>query len=455
VAETVLRRTEGAYQTTLALLFACLGVVLLGLVDVRRGFLLPAYTWASPWLHLNPHHLWWLPLGLAGVMLAFRQLHRSETRRAVDPRRLETLAKLTVLVLFAFLLVDTLLLYRGVGAARILAGGALDTGTLGLTPGELPGHAEVFPLAATPLLFRPAAIAANYLALVWHATFLALMWAGLGVVALPLYFGGLISPRGASRFRAFLGGVVYAVPQPFCSCCAAPIAASIYRTGASLVSSVAFLLASPTLNVTALILAATLLPPRFAVLRILGGGLLVVGAASLAGAAAGRPLPTPAHRPRRALVDLVARLFNRYCALFQFEAVDRTAPTPAGLILAWVVNAWRMTTVVVPTLVVGSVVAGAIVTFVPAAFTNDLSGVLLASALGTILMISTWTEIPVVAILAAQGLTGPAAALLMTLPAVSLPCLVIFGGALGSARVSTLVGAATFASGVVAGLLFL
>jgi uncharacterized membrane protein YraQ (UPF0718 family) len=114
-----------------------------------------------------------------------------------------------------------------------------------------------------------------------------------------------------------------------------------------------------------------------------------------------------------------------------------------------------MAQVVIPTLAVGVVLAGVIITFVPDAFGNDFLGILLAASLGTILMISTWTEIPVAAILAAQGLTGPAAALLVTLPVISLPCLIIFGGALGSGRVSLLLGLITFASGMIAGLLFM
>ena len=129
--------------------------------------------------------------------------------------------------------------------------------------------------------------------------------------------------------------------------------------------------------------------------------------------------------------------------------------TPAGVIRGWVSSTWRMAKVVVPTLAVGGVVAGIIVTFVPGVLRNDVVGVLLAAGLGTILMISTWTEIPVGAILAAQGLTGPAAALLITLPAISLPCLIIFGGALGSGRVSLLVGLTTFVFGVIAGVLFM
>ncbi len=70
-------------------------------------------------------------------------------------------------------------------------------------------------------------------------------------------------------------------------------------------------------------------------------------------------------------------------------------------------------------------------------------------------MVATWTEIPVAAVLAAQGLTGPAAALLITLPVVSLPGILIFGVALGNSRVPLLLGAVAFGLGVIAGWMFM
>lgn len=444
----------GVYRTSLLLFFVSLAVVLVGLVDIRRGFLLSRYELANPWVNLHPHHLWWLALGVAGLLSAYSRLHRYEARGDVDERQLRSLAKLTVFTLFGVLMADTLFFYRGVAAIRIVEAGKMGIGALGLNPDQLPGQAELIPLASMPLLLRPVAIAVNYLALVWHATLLALLWAGLGTVALPLYFGQLISPKGAGRFRSLIGGLVYALPQPFCSCCAAPTAATIYRTGASLTSSVAFLLSSPALNITALILAATLLPLPFAVLRIVGGGLLVIFTAYLVVPLAGRfPLKGIPQSPQR-IVGLVSRVLNRYTMLFQFEPKG-VVKSPAGLIRSWLSGTVRIARVLIPTLAVGGVLAGLIVTFVPAVFTNDVIGILVASGLGTIFMIATWTEIPVAAILAAQGLTGPAAALLITLPVVSLPCLIIFGGALRGWRVPLLLFLSTFVFGVLAGLVFL
>ncbi|MBI2858650.1 MAG: permease, partial [Chloroflexi bacterium] len=51
--------------------------------------------------------------------------------------------------------------------------------------------------------------------------------------------------------------------------------------------------------------------------------------------------------------------------------------------------------------------------------------------------------------------TSPAAALLLTLPAVSIPCLAVLGGATRSLKVPLLLGAAVMLAGIIAGLMFL
>jgi hypothetical protein len=70
-------------------------------------------------------------------------------------------------------------------------------------------------------------------------------------------------------------------------------------------------------------------------------------------------------------------------------------------------------------------------------------------------MIPTWTEIPVAQKLIENGFLGPAAAMLVTLPAISLPCLLIFGGSMGNFKTAFLLGLTTFTFGVAMGLMFL
>jgi uncharacterized membrane protein YraQ (UPF0718 family) len=110
---------------------------------------------------------------------------------------------------------------------------------------------------------------------------------------------------------------------------------------------------------------------------------------------------------------------------------------------------------VVPTLWVWSVIASAVFQALPAAFGNNLSGVMAAAIGGTLFMISTWSEIPIALQLIQSGSTGPAAALLVVLPAISLPCMMLLGGSLQRFRLVAGLSAAVMLVGVVAGVMFL
>ncbi len=86
---------------------------------------------------------------------------------------------------------------------------------------------------------------------------------------------------------------------------------------------------------------------------------------------------------------------------------------------------------------------------------NNLLSVVITAVGGTLLMISTWTEIPVAMQLINSGYFAPAATLLLVLPPVSLPCLMILGGSIGKFRVVALLATAVVVLGVLGGLLFL
>lgn len=451
------RLKAGGGSATIAYLagfMSSLALLLVGLMDIRRGFLAGDYLIQNTWINYNHYQLPLLAAGLVGLLLCYRLIKERETRGTIEEERNRALAKVTAFGIFAILTATTVFIYRGVAMARILAAGKMSIPALGLSPAQLPGTKELMPLATTPNLLKPLAVALNYLSLVWGATILGLLLAGFAATVIPLYCGRLFSAQGSGKLRPLLGGMVYGIPHPFCSCCAAPISATIYRTSRSVAAAVAFLLTSPTLNVTSLILAAALLPTLYALLRIIGGGIFVVAAAYLAACLADRAPREDNHRPPTRFFVLLSKVFNPYCNLFHFETPATSNPTPAGIIATWASNSWRAAKVAIPSLLVGAVLAGVAAVFLPATFTNTPAGVALASLLGTLFMIATWTEIPVAGVLAAQGLTGPAAALLVTLPAVSLPCLLVFGGALRSARIAAALGLATFIFGVAAGLLF-
>jgi uncharacterized membrane protein YraQ (UPF0718 family) len=111
--------------------------------------------------------------------------------------------------------------------------------------------------------------------------------------------------------------------------------------------------------------------------------------------------------------------------------------------------------VLVPTLWVWSVIASALFQTLPSAFGNNLPSVVVSAIAGTLFMISTWSEIPMALQLIQSGFSGPAAALLVVLPAISLPCMMMLGGSLQRFRMVAMLAAGVMIVGIVAGAMFL
>lgn len=346
-------------------------------------------------------------------------------------------------ILFGLLVVDAFT-YRGVPAARAVAAGKVGIGWL-----------EAFGVTGW---LRPIALTVSYLLTVWHATFLGALLAGLALTVLPRYLQSFFARTGLG---GSVFGALFALPQPFCSCCAAVIAPSLVRQGASTNFSLAFVVGSPMLNLSTLILAAVLLPAPYAITRIVGGVILAVLVTHGVVRLAERwwnpaEVPCPPKEPGP-LVRWVSLWVDRYVRAFHLEELvrDRPLDTPGAFLSAWFSVSGRIAGILVPTLLVWSVVTAALVQGLPAAFGNNLPSIVLAAVAGTLLMISTWTEIPVALQMIQAGYSGPAATLLLVLPPVSLPCLMLLGGSFGRFRVVALLGLAVVVVGIVAGVVFL
>ena len=143
--------------------------------------------------------------------------------------------------------------------------------------------------------------------------------------------------------------------------------------------------------------------------------------------------------------------------LLDFDRIvgGRTIGTPSQLIGAWLAASGRIALILVPTLWVWSVIASALFQALPSAFDNNLPSVIVSAIGGTLFMISTWSEIPMALQLIQSGYSGPAAALLVVLPAISLPCMVMLGGSLHRFRLVAMLSAAVMVVGIVAGAMFL
>ena len=292
--------------------------------------------------------------------------------------------------------------------------------------------------AAPPAVSLSAglAFARTYFLAIWPALVAGLVLAAAVQTALPRDWVARLVGRG----RGAVAGGALALPGMMCSCCAAPIAVGMRRRAADVRAALAFWLSSPALNPVVLVFCALVLPWPWTLLR-LAGGLAVVGLAALVArrgtAAAGDPAdlasddaeedPRPLGvRFLAALGGLAVRLLPEYLLLVVALGALRAVLFPVGAGLAGLH---------------GAVVVGIVV--------------LLAVA-GTLLPVPTGAEVAVVAALLAAGVAPAlAAVLLITLPAVSLPSLLMVRRAFPRgllARVTAVVVATGLASAAVAAL---
>ncbi len=299
---------------------------------------------------------------------------------------------------------------------------------------------------------RPAAQATSYLLNVWHATMIGILMSGLTLTVLTRWLGRYFMLDG---FRGSVLGALFALPQPFCSCCSSVMAPSFVRRGASTNFILSFVVGAPMLNVTTIILAIALLPVKFAVTRIVAGLVIAVFVTYLVVRLVERPSDATVvlQDPNVRLPPYLARLFG----VFDVERLIRArrVETPSQMIATWLRASARIAVILVPALWIWSVVAALLFQAMPSAFGNNLPSVVIAAVAGTFFMISTWSEIPMALALIRSGFSGPAAALLVVLPAISLPCMVLLGGSLRRFRLVAALSAAVMLVGVAAGAMFL
>jgi uncharacterized membrane protein YraQ (UPF0718 family) len=143
------------------------------------------------------------------------------------------------------------------------------------------------------------------------------------------------------------------------------------------------------------------------------------------------------------------------------EAVEAVAEAEAAdqgsLLSRWGKTLWQLFWTTIPIYVLAVLVLGAarvwLFPHVDGAMGNSLLWLVPLAIVGTLFVIPTAAEIPIVQTLMTLGLgTAPAVALLMTLPSVSLPSLLMLRKSFDS-KVLVVVGVLTMVIGVVSGLI--
>ncbi len=434
---------QSRFNLTMLGMVLTITLSLLALVDIRRGFLFDSisgmgnYFSSSPYHFLSIFNLIMLGIGLLGITYFYRQLKIQETK--ISHERFETYVKILAFIIFGLLVVD-IFTYRGVAAYRFASSGSISTGWL-----------DAWGVRGW---MQPIALAASYILTVWHATLLGVLFAGLSLTILPRYLASFYQKTG---FGGSLFGATYALPQPFCSCCASVVAPSLEQAGASRNFMLSFVVGSPMLNITGLILAGTLLPAPYALTRIIGGILLTIPVTYGISKAAERWDFIEGPDANNWFTRFTAKLAGFYCKLFHLDEMveGRKVSTPSEFLSTYAQTSWRLALLLVPTLFLWSILSAAFFQMLPAGFGNNFVSVLITAVAGTFFMISTWTEIPVAMQMINAGYAAPAATALLVLPPVSLPCLMILGGAIGKFRVVAMLSVAVIIIGIAAGMLFL
>jgi uncharacterized membrane protein YraQ (UPF0718 family) len=280
-----------------------------------------------------------------------------------------------------------------------------------------------------------------YVAAVWKALVAALLISAALQALVPRTWLLRLLDRPGRLRSAAMGGLV-STPSMMCTCCTAPVAVGLRRSGVPVPAAVAYWLGNPLLNPAVLVFLALVAPWQWAVARLVVGlQVVVVGAAFVGWIADRRRVPvaeSPAPDP---------------------EPDDDGGWLP-GAPVRFLGTLLRMTLVLVPEYLVVVMLVGAFRGWLfPIGPHTALAAVLvvaLAAVVGTLLVIPTAGEIPILQGLALAGAsTGVLGALLVTLPAVSLPGIAMVGRALGWRATAATAGVVAVAGLVGAGLLVL
>lgn len=277
--------------------------------------------------------------------------------------------------------------------------------------------------------------AGAYFKAVWKAMVLGLVLGSLVQVIVPKDWISRAFGRPNLSSTALAGAA--ALPGMMCSCCAAPVAAGLRARSASVGSTLAFLLGSPVLNPATIIFMGFVLSWKFAIFRIIVGVVMVLGLSTLADRIAGGET-VPASVIEDEAMAQEGNLLHQWARALVRLALDSLPAYVIFVLLLGAARAWLF----------------------PAVSPDWGSSVLLVLGMavaGTLFVIPTAAEIPVIQTLMSVGLgVGPAAALLMTLPAISLPSVLIIKNALpAGVLIFTLVSVALvgIASGLIAPVL--
>jgi uncharacterized protein len=269
---------------------------------------------------------------------------------------------------------------------------------------------------------------------IWQAMVLGLLLGSAVQALLPVQWVARV--LGRHGFGSVAAGGLLAVPGMMCTCCAAPVVAGLRARNASAGGAIAFWLGNSVLNPATLVFMGFVLGWQWSVLRLVLGVLMVFGLGWLA-----NRLVTP--QEAHAADDRLAQL-----ALQQADG--------GSMFVRWLQLFVRMAVRLIPEYIVLVLLLGAarawLFPHIGPEVTSSLGWIVAFAVAGMLFVIPTAGEVPIIQAMLALGMgVGPAGALLMTLPPVSVPSLAMLAGSF-RARTLALVAAVVVLFGVVSGV---
>ncbi|MFH1379735.1 MAG: permease [bacterium] len=300
---------------------------------------------------------------------------------------------------------------------------------------------------------------------------------------------------------ASVSGTILAV----CSCTVLPLFSGIYKRGAGLGPAIAFLYSGPAINVLAIILTAKVLGWQLGIARAVGAVVfsIVIGfimqilfLKEESKRQDETPIVMGGKKKDKPLWKNILYFFLMVCILvFANWARPQSSDsgiwqavfsakwyiaiffsiTLVGMLISWftrgelkqwVVESWACAKLIMPLLLIGVLIAGFLLGrpgtegIIPSRFIaglvggNSLFANFFASVVGAFMYFATLTEVPILQGLIGAGMgKGPALALLLAGPALSLPNMLVIRGVIGTKKTITYVSLVVLMA-TISGILF-
>ncbi len=294
------------------------------------------------------------------------------------------------------------------------------------------------------------------------------------------YLGGR-AKKVISYSLASVSGAILAV----CSCTILPLFAGIRKRGAGLGPAVTFLFSGPAINIAAIFLTMSVLGVKIGLARIVSAIFLsILVGLSMQGifrekTEDGELIIEKSDQPLYGKITILVFMLAMVSVLVVnglqinqiLKYVLMVVLSLVAIVIAtvkfqkqtnkeWMKETWSFTKMLLPILFIGVFVAGFIMPFLPQELiqkivgSNSIIGNLVASIFGAFMYFSTLTEIPILQALIAKGMSqGPALALLLAGPSLSLPNMLVVRRVLGNKKTAVYVLLVIFYS-TIAGLIF-